>query len=200
MDTFLKTLFVDAGTGYYRLQRFRVGDFFGPVDLGLHLAGRYNSLNIGVGLLAGSIFPGSNRLIVTGFSPCWGGFFVSSMGGAGLVFDNLGINMVSLVGKAPMPSVLYLNRTHGEEIDVKVVPVDLPRTWEGGRGGIYALMDHAVEQFGGAYKTDPRVLAVGPAAQSTDFGAIGSVPLSRGKLSHVDTWAGRGGLVSKMLQ
>src|SRR5512137_2915178 len=200
MDAHQKVLFVDAATGYYRITRFPVGDFYGPVDLGLHLAGRYNSLNIGVGLLAGSIFPGSNRLLFTGFSPCWGGFYVSSMGGAGLIFDNLGINMVSLVGRAPSPSLLYLNRTHGEEVDVKIVPVDLPRIWGGGRGGIYSLMDHAVEQFGSAYKTDPRVLAVGPAAQATDFGAIGSVPLSRGKLSHVDTWAGRGGLGSKMLQ
>ncbi|HEY6553178.1 MAG TPA: aldehyde ferredoxin oxidoreductase N-terminal domain-containing protein, partial [Vicinamibacteria bacterium] len=84
MDAHQKVLFVDAATGYYRVTRFPVGDFFGPVDLGLYLAGRHNSLNIGVGLLAGSIFPGSNRLIFTGFSPCWGGFFVSSMGGAGL--------------------------------------------------------------------------------------------------------------------
>jgi glyceraldehyde-3-phosphate dehydrogenase (ferredoxin) len=200
MDAYLKTLFVDAGTGYYRLQRFRVGDFFGPVDLGLHLAGRYNSLNIGVGLLAGSIFPGSNRLIVTGFSPCWGGFFVSSMGGAGLVFDNLGLNMVSIIGKAPTPSVLALNRTHGEEIEVRVVPVDLARIWETGRGGIYGLMDTVYAQFGDAYKTDPRILAVGPAAATTDFGAIGSVPIGRSGLSHVDTWAGRGGFGSKLLQ
>jgi glyceraldehyde-3-phosphate dehydrogenase (ferredoxin) len=200
MDAYLKTLFVDAGTGYYRLQRFRVGDFFGPVDLGLHLAGRYNSLNIGVGLLAGSIFPGSNRLIVTGFSPCWGGFFVSSMGGAGLVFDNLGLNMVSIIGKAAMPSVLVLNRTHGEEIEVRVVPVDLARIWETGRGGIYGLMDAVYAQFGGTYKTDPRILAVGPAAAATDFGAIGSVPIGRSGLSHVDTWAGRGGFGSKLLQ
>src|SRR5512137_2721036 len=176
-----RVLFIDPATSFYRLRRYPLTRYFGPVDLGVHLADRWRSLNIGTGIFAGSIIPGSNRLIVTGFSPCWRGFFVSSMGGAGLVFDNLGINMVSLVGRAPVSSILYLNRTHGEEIDVKVVPVDLPRTWEGGRGGIYALMDHAVEQFGGAYKTDPRVLAVGPAAQSTDFGAIGSVPLSRGK-------------------
>jgi len=200
MSAHQKVLFVDARTSYYRIARFPVGDFFGPVDLGLFLAGRHNALNIGVGLLAGSIFPGSSRLIFTGFSPCWGGFFISSMGGAGLVFDNLGINMVSLVGRAATPSVLYLNRTHGEEIDVRLVPVDLPRVWESGRGGIYALMDHVMEQFGGAYKTDPRILAVGPAAQATDCGAIGSVPISRGRLSHVDTWAGRGGLGSKMLQ
>jgi glyceraldehyde-3-phosphate dehydrogenase (ferredoxin) len=195
-----KVLFVDAATGYYRVRRYPVGGFYGPVDLGLHLAARHNSLNIGAGLLAGSIFPGSNRLIFTGLSPCWGGFYVSSMGGAALVFDNLGINMVSLVGRAPAPSILSLNRTHGEEIDVQLIPVDLPRVWEAGRGGIYGLLDHTFAQLGGAFKTEPRVLAVGPAAGSSDFGAIGSVPISRGQLSCVDTWAGRGGFGSKMLQ
>lgn len=200
MEIHQKVLFVDATTGFYRISRYPLGPFYGPVDLGLHLAGKFNSLNIGVGLLAGSIFPGSNRLILTGFSPCWGGFFVSSMGGAGLVFDNLGLNMVALVGKAPSPSILYLNRMHGEEIEVRVVPVEVSRIWGGGRGGVYALMDQVYEQFGGEYKTDPRVLAVGPAAQATDFGAIGSVPINRGKLTFVDTWAGRGGFGSKMLQ
>jgi glyceraldehyde-3-phosphate dehydrogenase (ferredoxin) len=200
MDGHQKVLFVDAATGFYRMTRYPIGHFYGPVDLGLYLAGQHNSLNIGVGVLAGSIFPGSNRLIFTGFSPCWGGFYVSSMGGAALVFDNLGINMVSLVGKAHTPSILYLNRTHGEEIEVQLVPVDVRRVWEQGRGGIYALMDHAFEMFGGEYKTDPRVLAVGQSAAATDFGAVGSVPISHGKLSFVDTWAGRGGFGSKMLQ
>jgi glyceraldehyde-3-phosphate dehydrogenase (ferredoxin) len=195
-----KVLFVDATTGYYRLRRYPVGSFYGPVDLGLHNAARHNSLNFGAGLLAGSIFPGSNRLVFTGFSPCWGGFYVSSMGGAALVFDNLGINMVSLVGRAATPSILSLNRTHGEEIDVRLVPVDVQRVWGEGRGGIYALLDHTFEQLGGSFKTDPRVLAVGPAAAATDFGAIGSVPVSRGTLSYVDTWAGRGGFGSKLLQ
>ncbi len=51
MDAHQKVLFVDAATGFYRVTRYPVGDFFGPVDLGLHLAGRHNSLNIGVGLL-----------------------------------------------------------------------------------------------------------------------------------------------------
>ena len=127
MDSQQKVLLVDAGSGFYRITRYPLGDFFGPVDLGLHLAGKYNCLNIGVGLLAGSILPGSNRLIFTGFSTCWGGFYVSAMGGAGLFFDNLGINMLSLVGKAPTPSILYLNRTHGEEIEVRVEPVDVSR-------------------------------------------------------------------------
>ena len=99
-------------------------------------------MNMGVGLLAGSILPGSNRLILCGFSTCWGGFYVSTMGGAGLVFDNLGINMVSLVGRAPVPSILYLNRTHGEEIEVQLERVDLRQVWCAGRGGVYSLMDH----------------------------------------------------------
>jgi glyceraldehyde-3-phosphate dehydrogenase (ferredoxin) len=37
MDIELKVLFIDAGPGFYRIDRYRVGDFFGPVDLGLHL-------------------------------------------------------------------------------------------------------------------------------------------------------------------
>ena len=200
MDSHQKVLFVDAASAYYRISRYSLDDFFGPVDLGLHLSGKFNSLNIGVGLFAGSILPGSNRLIFDGFSPCWGGFFVSTMGGAGLAFDNLGINMIALVGKAPVPSVLVLNRTHGEEIDVRLEPVSLRQIWAGGRGGVYALMDHVFEKYAGNYLTDPRILAVGPAAEATDFGAVASAPIQGGKLTAIDTWAGRGGFGSKMLQ
>ncbi|HPM04324.1 MAG TPA: aldehyde ferredoxin oxidoreductase N-terminal domain-containing protein, partial [Candidatus Cloacimonas sp.] len=117
MENTLKVLILDAATGFYKMQRYPLGNFFGPVDLGLHLSGKFNSLNIGVGVLAGSIFPGSNRLIFTGFSPAWGGFYVSSMGGAGLVFDDLGISLLCIIGKAPRPSILRLNRQHGEEIE-----------------------------------------------------------------------------------
>ena len=201
METHQKVLLVDVGTGFYRIQRYPVGEpFFGPVDLGLYLAGRHNSLNIGTGLLAGSIFPGSNRLIFNGFSPCWGGFYISSMGGAGLVFDNLGINLLALVGRASRPSILCLNREGGEEILVNRHPVDLDRVWSEGRGGVYGLAAHVFERFGGEYPTDPRILVVGPAARATDFGAIASAPIVKGDITPVDTWAGRGGLGTKMLR
>jgi glyceraldehyde-3-phosphate dehydrogenase (ferredoxin) len=196
----LKVLFVDAATSFYRIRRFRLGSFFGPVDLGLHLAGRYNSLNIGAGLLAGSIFPGSNRLVLTGFSPCWGGFFISSMGGAGLVFDNLGVDMLAIVGKAATPALLYLNRKSGEEIQVEVHPTDIHKVWNQGRRGVYALMDHTFDRFGKRYANDPRTLATGPASEATDFGAICSVPIHNGKMSFVDTWAGRGGFGTKLFR
>ncbi len=200
MDIFLKTLIVDANTGFYKSKRHTVGNFFGPVDLGLDLSGKYNSLNFGTGLLAGSIFPGSNRLFFTGFSPCWGGFYVSSMGGAGVVFDNLGLNLVSIVEKAKSPSILYLNRTHGEEIEVELLPVDVNAIWKSGRGGVYSMMEYAYEKFGHRYETDPRILAVGQSAMMSDFGSICSAPIKDGGITYVDTWAGRGGLGTKMFK
>lgn len=193
-----RVLMVDATTGFYKTKRYGFDRYFGPVDLGIHLTEEYRSLNFGVGVFAGSIFPGSNRLVVTGFSPCWQGYYISSMGGAGLVFDNLGVNMLSLVGKAPVPSVLYLNRSHGEEIEVEVVPIDAEGVWRSGRLGVYALTDEVYRRFGDRYEKDPRILATGPAALHSDFGGIMSVPISKGKISHVDTWAGRGGLGSAL--
>ena len=168
----LKVLILDAATGFYRMQRYHVGDFFGPVDLGIHLAFKHNALTIGAGLLAGSVFPGFNRLVFAGISPCWHGFYVSSMGGAALVFDNLGINILSLIGKAPHPSLLYLNRNHGEEIQVELIEVVPEQIWEAGCKGVYAVMEHAIQTFGPRYEKDPRVLAVGPAARYSDFGGM----------------------------
>jgi glyceraldehyde-3-phosphate dehydrogenase (ferredoxin) len=191
-------LLVDPATGFYKMKRYGFDRYFGPVDLGIHLSETYRSLNFGVGVFAGSIFPGSNRLVVTGVSPCWQGYYISSMGGAGLVFNNLGINMLSLVGKAPVPSVLYLNRNHGEEIEVEVVPIDVETVWKEGRTGVYSLTDRVYRMFGSRYENDPRILAVGPAALQTDMGGIMSVPITGGKISHIDTWAGRGGFGSAM--
>ncbi|MDZ7667865.1 MAG: aldehyde ferredoxin oxidoreductase N-terminal domain-containing protein [Desulfotignum sp.] len=199
-QSFLKVLMLDTSSGFYRLKRYPVGDFFGPVDLGIHMSFKHNSLTIGGGLLAGSIFPGSNRMIFCGISPCWHGFYVSSMGGAALVFDNLGINQLVILGKADRPSLLYLNRNHREEIEVELVPVSPGEIWEKGRGGVYGVMEAAMTRFSGRYENDPRVLATGPAARYTDFGAIASAPVRKGKLTPVDTWAGRGGFGSKLFQ
>ncbi|MBI5209029.1 MAG: aldehyde ferredoxin oxidoreductase [Elusimicrobia bacterium] len=200
MQTSLKVLFIDAGTGYYRMNRFQVGDFFGPIDLGFHLTATHRTFNIGTGLLAGSILPGTNRLFFVGYSACWHNIFVSSMGGAGMIFDNLGLNMVAIRGKACEPSILYLNRCHAEEIEVELAPVNTERVWREGRGGTFALLEHTLARYAGRYEKDPRVLAVGPAAAESDFGAIASAPCRSGKLTFVDTWAGRGGLGSQLLQ
>ena len=52
------------------------------------------------------------------------------MGGAGLVFDNLGIDLVALTGRATTPSILALNRRHGEEIEVELTAVDAATVWQ----------------------------------------------------------------------
>ncbi|MFQ3620428.1 MAG: aldehyde ferredoxin oxidoreductase C-terminal domain-containing protein [Spirochaetales bacterium] len=199
MTPYQKVLFIDASNGFYRMKQYPLEEYFGPVDLGLHLSGRYWCLNIGTGVLAGSILPGSNRLLVTGFSPCWRSFYISSMGGAGLVFDNLGINMICLLNKACTPSILYLNRNHGEEVTVELIPVNLHEIWNQGRGGAYALMDYALELCGPRYQGSYQALAVGPAALVCDFAGILSAPVKNGKATEVDVWAGRGGFGTKLL-
>lgn len=200
MNTTLKVLTVNVNTSFYRIDRYKFGDFFGPVDLGLFLSGKSNSLNIGTGIFAGSILPGSNRLIFTGFSPSWGGFYISSMGGAGLEFNNLGINILAIVGKTPQPSLLKLKRDHGEEIQVDIIPLDAKKIWRTGEKGVYSMLQYVLTEYGSDYESNPRVLACGPAAAETDFGGICSVPVRKRKLLHVDTWAGRGGFGSKMYQ
>jgi glyceraldehyde-3-phosphate dehydrogenase (ferredoxin) len=200
MTMYQRVLLVDPATGFYKTRKYGLDRYFGPVDLGIHMTTEYRSINFGVGIFAGSILPGSNRLVVTGFSPCWQGYYISSMGGAGLVFDNLGINMLSLAGKAPVPSVLYLNRDQGEEIEVEVVPVDVESIWRSGRTGVYSLTDRVYEMFGHRYQNDPRILVTGPAAMHTDMGGIMSVPINKEKISYVDTWAGRGGFGSAMVR
>ena len=200
MIDYQEVMTIDLSAASFDLARYEVGDYFGPVDLGLHLTKTRGSFNIGTGLLAGSIFPGSNRLVFTGMSPSWGGFYISTMGGAGLVFNNLGISMISLIHKAPSPSILYLNRDADGTFRLELHPIDLARTWNEQEGGIYQLMHEVYDRFGSRYARTPRILAVGPAAAATDIGAIGSVPIKQGKLTHVDTWAGRGGLGSQMLR
>ena len=200
MEMHQRVLFVDPSTGFYKMRKYGFDRYFGPADLGIHLVEKYRSLNFGVGIFAGSIFPGSNRMVVTAYSPCWQGYYLSSMGGAGLVFNNLGINMLSLVGKAPVLSVLYLNRNHGEEIEVEVIPIHAESVWKSGRKGVYSLTEHVYEKFGSRYENDPRILVAGPASLHTDVGGIMSAPIVKGNITFVDTWAGRGGLGSAMLQ
>jgi glyceraldehyde-3-phosphate dehydrogenase (ferredoxin) len=76
MNLFQRVLLVDPASGFYKTRKYGFDRYFGPVDLGIHLTVEYRSLNFGVGIFAGSILPGSNRLIVTGFSPCWQGYYI----------------------------------------------------------------------------------------------------------------------------
>jgi len=208
-----RALSVDLSTGYYRVERIRDPEIIGPVDYGLRRWADSRALCLGGGPFMGSVLPGSNRLIVTGHSPCWDGFYVSTMGGAAAIFDNLGLDFVALEGRCPAPSALVLRRERQELVHVERVPVDPEAVWRGVRGegaagqdegegeeevGFHALQRHLWDRFAGSFSTSPRILAVGPAALATDFGAIGSSSVSKGALTAVECWAGRGGLGSRM--
>jgi len=197
----LKTIIIDMGTGMNRKVRYPGSEFFGTRDLGIQHSTKYNSLNFGTGLLARPIFPGSYRLIFTGFSSSWTGFYISSMGEASLALDNEELNLISITGRAQQPSVLMLNRIHGEKIQVQVEPIaDIWKIWNSARRDVHSRMSYVNERYGGEFEEQYRIRAVGPAALTTDFGEIVSVSARKDKFTHVDTWSGRGGFGSKMLQ
>jgi len=205
-----KALRVDCSNGYYKVERHSAASgedaLLGPVDFGFREWVRAKATCFGGGPFMGSILPGSNRLIVTGHSPCWDGFYVSTAGGAALTFDNVGISFVSLVGSAPSPSVLVLRREGQEEVEVEVVPIRPQTVWRSAQDkpvteqGFHALERHLFERFAPSFSNPPRVLAVGPAALATDFGALGSSKVEKGGLSHVECWAGRGGMGSRLVR
>lgn len=180
----------------------------GPVDYGWNRYRIYpDSFSFGEGLLAGSSIPGSRRLMFSAWSPQWDGFYLSSMGGAAFTFHGVGVNYVSLRGRAPETSVLILNHKHGE-VQVRMEPVHCDTIWCGyadpdGRplAGFFALQQALFDRYQGEYSEGRmRICAVGPAAMHTLEGAIGSNPIKKGRFTPVVDWAGRGGLGSRLFQ
>ncbi|HCF57487.1 MAG TPA: aldehyde ferredoxin oxidoreductase [Myxococcales bacterium] len=196
-----RALHISASDGSFQIKPVEDPLVVGVIDYAWRLgdAGRKHTV-IGSGPIAGSFVPGSNRLVVCGHSPLWEMFFPSTMGGAGLPWEGIGANFLALSGKAPQPCVLHVLNLGGK-LTVELDPVDLDAVWGGFAGeiGLYAMMHHAWRKHGAECHA-ARVLAVGPAAARTRSGAICSVPVRKGELTHVDTWAGRGGLGSRLLQ
>jgi glyceraldehyde-3-phosphate dehydrogenase (ferredoxin) len=194
-------LLVDVSDGSRELRQYGPTEVLGPVDFGMALLEQGDFLCLGSGVLAGSIIPGSNRLVVCGRSPVWGGPYVSTMGGAALIWDGTGLSYLAIAGRAAAPSVLVLAGRHDRYPATRIVPVDLDGIWNRSEDarGFYALQRYAFDNLWDGAGT-PRVLATGPAARATSFGAIGSGKTRRGTLTPVDCWAGRGGFGSAMLQ
>jgi glyceraldehyde-3-phosphate dehydrogenase (ferredoxin) len=196
-----RALHISASDGSYELRAVDDPRVMGPIDYAWTLGdmGRTHT-TLGSGPIAGSFVPGSNRLVVCGWSPLLDGFFPSTMGGAGLPWDGLGANYVVVSGRAPTPSVLCIKNLNGQ-LQVQLSPIDVELAWRGhaGETGVYALMHKVFEQYGEQCQA-ARVLCVGPAAARTRAGAIASAPIREGQITHVDTWAGRGGLGSRLAQ
>ena len=203
-----RELRIDASTGEFDICPISDKRIIGPVDYGwVRFQEDPDSLCWGGGPLAGSRIPGTRRLVFTGYSPAWEGFYVSSLGGGAHISHRVGVDFACLRGSSPTDSVLILNHRHGE-IQVRLEPIDPDVIWSSYVGadgtrrmGFYALQQAVFDRYGGEYTDDwVRVFAVGPAARNTREGIIGSNYVKKGQITPVDDWAGRGGLGSRLLQ
>ncbi len=203
-----RELLIDANTGDYDIRPISDERIIGPVDYGwIRYQQDSDSFCWGGGPLAGSRIPGTRRLVLTGYSAVWEGFYVSSLGGGAYVSHRVGVDFVCLRGTAPADSALILNH-RGGEIEVRLEPIDPDVIWSSYVGpdgtrrmGFYALQQAVFDRYGGEYNGDwVRVFAVGPAARHTREGIIGSNAVRKGRITPVDDWAGRGGLGSRLLQ
>lgn len=212
----LRELVIHLDTGEYNIFPVNNPKIIGPVDYGwekyhtnLHMTGRRDPeiMTFGGGPLAGSRIPGTRRLVFTGYSPLWDGFYISSLGGAAYIFHRVGVDFVTLVGAAPEDSVLLLNHQNGD-VQIRLEPINPDLIWtgyadsEGNRTiGFYALQQAIYDRFKNEYEDDwVRVFCVGPAARNTNQGIIGSNHIRKGVITPIDDWAGRGGLGSRLLQ
>ncbi len=206
-----KAMTIDLDSGHWEVEEIdKEQEILGPVDFGWQC---YKDdpevMTFGEGLLASSAIPGSRRLVFCGYSPQWEGFYISSMGGAAYTFQHVGVNYVCLRGRCASPSVLILNND-GQGVSARIEPIrGYQEIWEGYEDsdgerliGIYALQQAILDRWGGEY--DPRrvrAFVVGPAAEKTHEGTIGSNTISKkGRMQAVVDWCGRGGMGSRMLQ
>jgi glyceraldehyde-3-phosphate dehydrogenase (ferredoxin) len=203
-----RELTVHLNNDHWYLKPIDDPSILGPVDYGWKRYRSYpDSFSFGEGLLAGSSIPGSRRMVFTGWSPQWDGFYISSMGGAAYTFHGVGVNYVSLRGRAHETSVLLLNHKQGE-VFVRLEPVNVDTLWNGyadpeGRPlvGFFALQQALFDRYKSEYPEGKiRICGVGPSARYTNEGAIASNPIRKGALSVVADWAGRGGMGSRLFQ
>jgi glyceraldehyde-3-phosphate dehydrogenase (ferredoxin) len=204
----INELVIDLSTGKFEINCPLDLSLMGPVAYGWDRFQKdAESITFGGGLLAGSVLPGTRRMIFCGHSPQWEGFYVSALGGAMYVFHRLGVNFAWLRGKCRQDSLLVIKRENDQWM-VNIEPVDTQTIWQGytdqtGRAweGFYALQKYIFDKYHTQYGSIPfRILAVGPAAKNTRDGAIGSNQVKKGELSAIEDWAGRGGLGSQLYQ
>ncbi|MCK4832596.1 MAG: hypothetical protein KAS81_07500, partial [Anaerolineales bacterium] len=200
-----RELIICAATGDFEIRRIVDDRIIGPVDHGwIRYREDPDSFCWGGGPLAGSSIPGTRRLVFTGYSPAWEGFYISSLGGGAFVSHRVGVDFFCLRGRCDTDSVLVLNHQNGE-IEVRFEPIDPDVVWasyaapDGTRRiGFFALQQAVFDRFGAEYHDDwVRVFAVGPAARHTNEGIIGSNHVKKGQITPVVDWAGRGGLGSR---
>ncbi len=207
---------IDLNEGKVDSEEMEREGIHGVIDYGLEIHEKlgtqdidpYDPKNVtimGMGPFAGSILPGSHRLMFFFRSPLYGTLFPSAMGGAAYVFKNVGVDFVTFEGKAKKPVIVILYND-GENIQTELHELELERVleiWRGyeGEEGVYALTQYLIDAFGKNLDFEYRVAVVGPAALNTNYGGIFSQALRKGeRLVGSEDWAARGGSGSVLLR
>ena len=195
-----KALFVNAKKKTSRVEDV---ESFGPVDFAVDNYGK-DLFTFGMGPLAGSIVPGTHRLIFVNRSTLWEGIFTSTSGGAAVQMYSLGVNYVSILDKGDKHQILKLKNQQAEfaEIEEK----ELEKIFDGykNKKGTHALQQYVFDKYAKEYINENctfRILAVGPAALKTTYGGICSTVVDKDHFREgMDSWAGRGGFGSVLAQ
>ncbi len=217
-----RVAFINASNGVTRVKEIDRDDILGPADWGIycHLEvyksfkyppfDEHNVFSFGMGKLAGGVLSGTHRLTAVFRSPLWGGLYISTIGGAGYPFRYLGIDYITIEGKAEKPSILLIKNIDGN-FSVKLKSMDLEELnniYKGYKGweGVYALYRYLLEKYKDEYKKDGkflefRILVVGPAALNTNMGGIFSTTIRNGEIdTGSEGWMARGGGGSVLCQ
>lgn len=191
-----KTLFIDVGHGTTRLREYEAPEILGPIDLGvkLHLEeyeswredvfSPRNIMVIGRGVFAGGRILGAHRLIAVFRSPLSRGLHVSAMGGAAYKFMGCGVHAVVIEGRSHDPAVVLVKAGEDGAPEARVERIDEERLWDiysGYKGytGVKALHRYLYEEFTEYFtEYNARVIAVGPAALRTVYGALVSYDMT----------------------
>ncbi len=211
------TLTIDLDNEKITAEEIEKEGIYGIIDYAIHLHDEvyktyglepYDPDNVvvfGKGPFAGSVLPGSHRLMFVFRSPLYGGLFPSAMGGAAYQFQRVGVDFVVLKGKRKKPTVILLSGD-GENINVELHEIELEKLveiWRDYKGeeGVYALTQYLIDNFRDKFDSEFRIACVGPAALNTNFGAIFSQALRKGeRLVGSEDWAARGGSGSVLLR
>lgn len=218
MGNIYRALVIDVDRRSRRVEEYPVDEISGPVELGVKLhTERYESwrkpiyhpdnvMVLGAGLFTATRLYGSHRFIAVFRSPMTGGLHVSAMGGAAFQF-NVNADAVVIEGYSKTPLIVKIfDKGDGDPV-VEFHEIDfntLHSIWRDYRGsrGTYALQEYLSDRFREFYEKYPsRSILVGPGSLYTNFGALVSFTLIKGKIDHgSEDFAARAGGGSVLLR
>lgn len=203
---------VNLTTEEYNVVEYNMGDFLGPIDVGIHLhldiyqsykQDVYDPNNVvvlGKGPFAyGGVF-GAHRMVFVFRSPLSKGIHVSAVGGAAYQFMRTGLDGVVIEGKSRKPTILFIwGLENGLKVEFKYMNFEeLFRIYKEGfdqRIGVRGLAKYLLNKYYDSLAAmDGRMFIVGPASFTTSMGGICSPTVDyMGRRLKVEEWAARGG-------